>query len=485
MGKTINNILYTISYQLLAILIPFITTPYISRILGVENIGIYSYTMSIVQYFMLVAMLGVSDHGNRSIAAKHESRFEISKYFWNIYTIQLSTSICAIAGYIFICHFLSPQYTYISILQSLYLISCIFDINWFFWGLEKFKITVTRNFFIKIISVILIFGLVKKPTDLPIYVMIMAISTLISNVILWLFVRKELIWVRPSTKEIVRNLKPCLILFVPLVARSIFVYMDKILLGFLCPITQVGFYENSEKIILAPTSILTALGTVMLPKLSNLIHKKLFDTGQYYTQVSMHYIMLLGCGFSFGIAAIAPVFAPVFFGPEFQECADIMKIMAFTIILVGIANVLRTQCLVPRHYDRVYVFSVILGAIINLIVDLLLIPRLGAIGASIGWLMAELTITLYQSIMANKWLPIIQYYKETSIYFLIGGIMFFTLKILFGDKSPSIIILVTQIIVGSLLYIFLFLIYCLVNKNSFASKLLLDKIYTFYKKIRG
>ena len=99
--------------------------------------------------------------------------------------------------------------------------------------------------------------------------------------------------------------------------------------------------------------------------------------------------------------------------------------------------------------------------------------------------MAELTITLYQSIMANRWLPIIQYYKENSIYFLIGGIMFFTLKILFGDKSPSIIILVTQIIVGSLLYIFLFLIYCLVNKNSFASKLLLDKIYTIYKKIRG
>jgi len=438
--------------------------------------------MSITQYFALIAMLGISDHGNRSIAAVRDDKKNVSKRFWNIYIIQLITSILSILVYVIACDIYLTEYYAISLLQIIYLISFIFDINWFFWGLEKFKITVTRNFFIKIVSIILIFSFVKERSDLPQYVLIVSLSALVSNAILLFFIRKEIIWVKPCTKDILTNIKPCLTLFIPLVARSIFVFMDKILLGNLCPISQVGFYENAEKIILAPTSILTALGTVMLPKLSNLIYNKQFDTVKQYTQISMNYIMFLGCGFSFGVAAVAPIFAPIFLGAEFQPCGTIMQVMSFTILPVGIANVLRTQCLIPRHCDFSYVISVGLGAVVNLIIDLLLIPNLGAVGASIGWLAAEIVITIYQSIVARKWLPVGQFYKENSVYFLNGLIMFYILWLLAGNRRPSILLLVILIIVGVTVYVGLFIFYIMTHKDSSGYKLIQEKIYNIKKK---
>ena len=161
-----QNYLYNVIYQLLLVLLPLLTAPYISRVLGTEGVGIYSYTYSIAYYFVLFAMLGINNYGNRAIAKVKDNSEELNRTFSSLLIFHIYISILTTIAYVFYCIFLVKDNTYIAILQVLYVLSGIFDINWFYFGMEKFKLTVTRNTIIKLLSVIAIFLFVKNENDL-------------------------------------------------------------------------------------------------------------------------------------------------------------------------------------------------------------------------------------------------------------------------------------------------------------------------------
>ena len=197
-----KNFIYNIIYQILIMILPLITVPYVSRKLGADGIGIYSYTYSIAYYFMIIAMLGLNNYGNRTIAKARDNKENVSKEFCSIYAMQLITSTLMIVSYyIYACIF-NVKYRQITILQSLYVISSMFDINWFYFGIEKFKLTITRNTLIKVLSLILIFSFVKTPNDVWKYTVILAGSTLGSNLILFSFLRKYVKFVKIDRKDI-------------------------------------------------------------------------------------------------------------------------------------------------------------------------------------------------------------------------------------------------------------------------------------------
>ena len=273
MSSVKKNLLYNMAYQILILIVPLITVPYVSRALGAENIGIYSYTYSIVYYFMLIAMLGINNYGNRTIAKSRDNKEELSRNFLGIYSIQFTLSIIMIAIYLFFISRFEKKYTLIGYIQVIYLISNALDINWFFFGIEKFKLTVTRNAMIKIISLICILLFVKNRDDLVIYTLILSGSTLICQLILPYFLKKEISLVKITKEDIFKHIKPCLILFMPVIAVSLYKVMDKIMIEKLSNVIEVGYYEQAEKIINIPIGIITALGTVMLPKISNLVQK--------------------------------------------------------------------------------------------------------------------------------------------------------------------------------------------------------------------
>lgn len=460
MNKIIKNYIYTITYQILNIVLPLITTPYISRIFGAEKIGVFSYTYSIVQYFVLFAMLGISDHGNRSIAKVRSSHIQKEETFWSIYMIQIASSILAIFLYILYLLFSNSEYRKIAVLQFIYLAASIFDINWYFWGNEKFKLTVSRNIIIKLAAVSGIFLFVKNENDLIIYVLINSGSIFISNLLLWFFLLQDIKIIRVKRKKIFKNIKPILILFVPLIARSIFVFMDKIMLGNMSTMDQVGYYENAEKLILAPTAILTSLGTVMLPRISLLNSSGELKQSRRLTDISMQYILFAGFAFSFGMAAIAPTLIPVFLGVEFKPCIVLVCLMSITIILVGWANVIRTQYLIPNGDDRPYMWSVVWGAAINFTINYIFIPYNGAIGAVWGWIAAEIFITVYQTVSSIKGLPIKNYLLNTMPYFMAGMVMFYWIRLIPLAITKPLPLLIAQISTGALVYaaiIFFFL----------------------------
>ena len=293
MNQVKKNFIYNIFYQVLILILPFITAPYLARVMGAEGVGVYSYSYSVVYYFLLFALLGINNYGNRSIAKVRDDKEKLSKTFISIYLLQITTTCIAMLCYTFYLLFIVKENAEIAQIQIIYLISTAFDVNWFFFGIEKFKLTVTRNTIIKIISVVLIFLFVKSRDDLIMYTLIMSISTLVSQLVLWPYIIKNIKKTNVEGKDIIKHIKPCIILFIPVLSFSIYKIMDKIMLGNMISMSEVGFYENAEKIITAPTSIITALGTVMMPKISNLISKNDQDEVKRYMKSSIEFVCFI------------------------------------------------------------------------------------------------------------------------------------------------------------------------------------------------
>ena len=457
MNSLKKNFIYNTLYQLLILITPLITVPYVSRVLKVEGIGIYSYTYSIVNYFMIITLLGINNYGNRTIAQKRENKKEMSKSFFEIYSIQVITGITMLILYFLYIIIFDSKYKLVALLQSLFIISAIFDINWFFFGLEKFKITVTRSTILKILSLILIFLFVKNKNDLWIYTLILSLSTLISQLLLFPFLKKEVMFYKPKRKDIIKHIKPCIILFIPVIAISLYKIMDKIMLGSLTGVKEVGYYEQAEKIINIPMGIVTALGTVMLPRISNLAYKKDNEQILNYIEKTMYFMMFLAFPICFGLISISKEFVPIFMGEEFKKTAILVNLLSITLIFLSYANVIRKLWLVPKEKDKVFTISVILGAIINLIVNLLLIPKYHSIGACIGTILAEFSVMIYQIFYVYKDIPLKKYLKKIIYYFLTSIIMF--IIILFFNLLDINIILKVILKVGFGIGIYLLLNY--------------------------
>lgn len=452
MSSIRKNFLYNVAYQILLILLPLITTPYISRVLGADRIGIYTYTYTVVNYFVLIAMLGVKNHGNRSIASVREDPDRLSQTFWEIYGLQFLCSALAFVGYFFFVFSFEAENILIFVIQSIYIFSGMTDISWLFFGLEQFKVTVLRNIAMKLLTLACIFLFVRSPGDLWIYTLILSIGTFLSQSYLWLYLRRHVKWHRPRFSKVFSHLRPELILFIPVIAVSLYKMMDKIMLKELATYTQVGYYESAEKIINIPTGIITALGTVMLPRMSHLAAKAQVNESKRYIYNSMLFAVFLAAGMMFGIAGIAEDFVPLFLGDDYTACIGLLQALCPTVLFISWANVIRTQYLIPNHHDRSYIISVLLGALVNLVLNALLIPRLAAMGAVIGTVCAEAVVCISQTFMVRRELEISRYLKATLPFPLLGGAMFVLIRLVRNWFSSPAVTAVIQVVIGICFY---------------------------------
>ena len=227
---------------------------------------------------------------------------------------------------------------------------------------------------IRISSVVLILSTVRKPSDLWIYTLIMAGSTFLSNIILWFFASKE-VDVKAirtvSKKEVVKHIKPNLVLFVPLMAMSVYHIMDKTMLGLLSTYKQVGYYYNADKIINIPIGILIGIGTVMLPRMTALNSNGLINEAKKLFLLSIELIVAVSSAMACGIFAISVEFTPLFFGSGYDECIRVIMMLSPILVIKGLSLVVRMQYLIPNQKEKIFIESVFWGAGINLIVNLL------------------------------------------------------------------------------------------------------------------
>lgn len=479
--KTLQkNFTYNVLYQLLVIVLPLITAPYIARRLGAESVGIYSYTSSVAQYFLLFAMLGISNHGNRCVAVVKADPDKLSNTFCSIYAIQLGTFIISTVLYLVYILLFCGDNKRIATIQLIYVLSGTFDISWYYFGTEQFKITVTRNTIIKLTTVLMMFVFVRSSGDLWKYTLIMALGALASNLYLWRYIPNQVKLKRVSLEQIKLHIKPVVVLFVPVIAYSIYKIMDKIMLGNMASYAQVGYYENAEKIISIPMGVVTALGTVMLPRMSSMISKGENEKAKEYIRLSIKLVTIIGSAIAFGFIGISSVFVPVYFGAEYLPCISLINILSVAVFFISWANVVRTQYLIPQHYDKIYVVSMILGAIVNFSLNSLLIPRLKGDGAALGTVAAEFTVMITQMFMIRKEISIFKYCRDTMPYWIIGLLMQEAVMLYGVMKGASVLTLVSQILVGVVIYCVGCIFYFAISKDEIGL-LFLNELKTFWR----
>lgn len=451
--KLKKNLFYNIAYQLLNIALPLITVPYISRTLGVESNGIYSYTYSIANYFMIFAMLGISNYGNRRIAKVRDDKKKLSSEFTSIFVVQMTLSLISIAAYLVYCFFVA-QYQTISYIEVLFLISTMLDISWLYFGLEDFKTTVTRNSVIKVLSVIFILLFIHNYNDVNKYALIMSGSTLLSQLVLWLGVKKRVNISLSNTtfKKAHSHFKGILILFIPVISYSIYKIMDKIMLGLMYSVDEVAFYEYAERVINIPIGIVTAIGTVMLPKISNMTSKHKTEHVTRYLYMALEIISFMAIPCCLGLIVISDNLSTLFLGDAYIRTGAIMKLLSITFLFTAWANVVRTQWLIPNEKDNIYIFTTAIGALVNFIINILLIPKYGGVGAAIGTIFSEFLIMFSQSFLSRKSIQFQNVFRQTA-YFLFNGIvmMLIILPIQYLNIDKPLV-LSSQIIIGATIY---------------------------------
>ena len=453
--KIVKNYIYNLIYEILVILLPIITTPYLSRVLGAENIGIYGYTMSIVTYFTLLGALGIAKYGKREIAYVQNDTQKRSKVFWELNTVKLFTiTISATIFYFLFC--LKGEYTVYYRILILELIATLLDISWFYQGIENFGKVVLRNLIVRSVSIILIFILVKTPNDLVKYFCIYVLSNSLGNGMLWISIRKYIQKVKINIKDLKKHFKPLISLFIPQIAVSIYTVLDKTMLGILCDnIGEVGYYEQSQKILKIALTAITTMSIVMLPRISNVYAQGKDKELKKYMNMTFRFDWFFGIPIMFGIMATATNMVPWFYGEGYEKIIYLLTIGSPIIIFIALSTTIGTQYLVSIKKQNIQTVAVIIGAIVNVILNLILIPKIQSIGAIIATIIAELAITLIEIyyISSRKIIKMENIFKGMHKYLISGIIMFISVKIISNFMQVGVIYTLIQVVIGAVLYI--------------------------------
>ena len=358
---------------------PLITFPYVSRVLGASGTGKVSFAISVVSYFTMVAALGVPTYGIRAAAKVRDDQEKLNRTTQEILIIHLFmmviVSIVYIMAILFVPRFQSDRTLFLVVGISILLDPL--GVNWLYQGLEQYGYIAKRSIFLKFIGVILMFMFIHSPDDYVFYGVTSILASAGSNVLNFINLRKYISLKPVGNYDIKQHLKPILILFAQVVAVNIYTNLDNVMLGFMKTDVDVGLYAAAVKVKTILTSLVTSLGAVLLPRLS------------YYIIVIAFPLML----FTIFYAKDCLIFLS---GNEFIGATLAMQIIAPTILLIGLSNLLGIQVLTPLNKEKQLVYSVVAGALVDLILNIIFIPKMGAAGASLGTLVAEFVVLTVQ-----------------------------------------------------------------------------------------
>lgn len=456
-GKLVKNYIYNTLYQVLVLIAPLITTPYVSRVLGVTNIGVYQYSQSIATYFMLVGAVGTSLYGQREIAYLQDDPEKRTRAFWEIEIFRMLFVL--IGAVVYFCIFgLHGQYSAIYRILTVEIVAIAFDISWLFMGMENFKVTVLRNTIIKLTGILCVFLFVKTKEDLGIYTACVTFPVFLGNISLWFSLKKYLTKIKLSTKSVFDGIKgrvrPILVLFLPQIAADVYLVLDKTMIGLLASdIDQVGYYSQAQKIVKLVLTIVTSLGVVMLPAMSVAFSRGDKEGIVKSIKSAFRFIYMLSFALLFGLCAVAPWFVPVFFGKGYGPVVPLMIVISPILVIIATSNVLGKQYLLPTQQQKIFTISIISGAGVNFVLNMILIPSLNAIGASIATVIAELTVALVQCVYVRRQVPLKDCLLPSIRYGIFGLIMFLVIRGLGSVISAGAFIkLIILVVVGVIVY---------------------------------
>lgn len=448
-----KNYIYNTLYQILTLIIPFITAPYISRVLGSNGVGIYAFVNSVVTYFTLFAALGTFSYGQREISMHRNHPEETSRLFWEIEILSITTTGIALIAWI-IWIFISTQYTVYYQVLTMSVVAVAFDISWYFSGLENFRYIVIRNSIVKLAGMILLFLFVKNKNDTLLYVGIMSATGLLGNISMWTYLPKMLTKVDIKTLHPFKvHLKQTFAYFIPTIATSVYTVLDKTMIGIITHSgSENGYYEQATKIIRVAETLLFSLNTVMSSRQSYLFSEgKTAEIKEKITK-SFEYLFGLAIPFMFGIIAVAGNFVQWFYGPGYKPTIPILWIMSPLPLVICVSNILGSQYLTPSGQRVRSSKGIIAGAIVNFISNSLLIPRYGAKGAAAASVIAESVISIVYVQMSKEFISWKKIWQIAWKKLIAGFVMFWLIWFIGKNYNGNFMITVAQILLGATVY---------------------------------
>lgn len=404
-GNIILNGINTVT----GILFPMITFPYAARVLMPEGIGAVNFLSSIVNYIILLTSLGIPLYAVKEVAKYQHEKFQRDKT--TIEIIILSSVLCYL-GYIAVWLLAKyiPEIHQQSTLFFVLSLSILFNtigVSWFYQGIEDFKFITIRALIIRTLSALCLFIFVKSLNDLLIYCLITVGSTVGNNVINFFHLRKH---IKLESKilrnlEIVRHLKPALHIFILNLITSLYIHLNSIMLGFIQGDEQVGYFSAGTKITHIGLTLITSIGTVLLPRSANLIQNNDLAGFTSIIDKSARLTVAMSLPMILGLIMLATPITIVFCGSNYIDSIPVLYLNAPVILFIGLTNVMGIQVLYPKNKINLVIWSVSGGAISNIILNIVLIPNYGASGAAFSTLLAELVVLLIQVILGKNYYP--------------------------------------------------------------------------------
>lgn len=475
---TKKNFAFQLLYQFVLLVLPLITAPYLTRTLSKDGLGTYSYVYSIAYYFVVFANLGIMRHGQRIIATKRDDEIGLRVTFWSLYCAHLLTSLIGLFGYVFFFLKWGGDDKDNYLVQTLYVASAIFDVTWFFYGVERFKGVLFKNLFFKIIETILIFTLVKDVDDLWIYTIIVSSSILLGQI--WVFLQAvcNIKPIRFSARDFLQHWKPLLVLSLSVIAISLYTMFDKTLLGVITNKENVALYNYSEKIIHIPKTIIGVIGTVLFPKACRCFAANDFQGMKKYFKLSLMFTYFVGFGAVFGLMSVSKLFVSIYYGKGYEECANYIIALSPIILVVGLGDIIRTQYLIPMKKDIAFISILGINAVLNLAISTPLICVLGVYGAIIGTCTAELFGLIAVMFICREYIEFKHVFSLIIPFFVSGLLMFIVIKLISLALNKTVLDLIIQIVVGLFVFTMLLIFYALlIDKDKKSYRQMISNIF--------
>ena len=415
----IMNVILTLS----TFIFPFITFPYVSRVLGPEGTGRVGFATDLIAYFSMLAHLGIPTYGIRACAKVRDNKIELTRVTHELLIINLIMSAIAYlllaVALVTVPDLQDDKLLYVIVSMTIMLSSI--GMEWLYKALEQYTYITIRSVIFKLVALASMFLLVRSESDYVIYGAITIFASSASNVLNLINAHKYIGFRFVGNYNLRRHLKPVAVFFAMACATIIYTHLDGLMLGFMVSKTEVGYYKAAVKIKTILVSVVTSLGTVLLPRASYYVEHGDLAEFRRITRKALNFVCLLAAPLSVFFMLFAREGVLLLSGDKYLESIVPMRVIMPTLLLIGITNILGIQILVPTGREKVVLYSEIAGALIDVIINALLIPRMKSTGAAIGTLVAEFVVLVVQYCALRK--EINQAFKQISYWKIIAGII--------------------------------------------------------------
>lgn len=479
MGKILKNYIYNLIYQLVALLVPLVTAPYLVRVLGAEGTGKYAYVNSFTALLTTIVMLGIFSYGNRQIAYVRDDRKKTDETFWRIMSVRLILGVIGTIVYI-IAVYLNGKYYFLFFLYYTYLLGYIVDCTWLFVGVEDMKWAVLKNTIMKLGAAAGIFIFVKNESDVGLYIFIQGGAILFANLLAYTqlprYVGKPKLILKGCKQDIIGSI----LLFLPGIASTIYLQCDKIMIEWLTNNSaQVSQYDYAEKIVTIPLTFITVLSTVMMPRIANEFKKGNRTAISSLLNQAAKMSLFLACPLMFGMIGIADKLIPWYLGNDFMLSISLIMIISPIIVTNTLTGISGGQYFTATNQIKILLIAQISAAVGNIIINAFLIPRYGAIGAAIATLVSSVLCAVIQYYHLCKQVQLPKLLVQGTKYFVMSALMYVIIRIITYKMSASIVTNIVQALIGMGIY---FGICILIHDEQF--KFFIDSVKKVLKRNR-